>query len=287
MEENSMKGNSPKHSVQSKGKQREETNVAQSTAPSNNTNISNASVSTARYMEYERGIHCRVILQLLQNMDLQNSSTTLISDQGLIMNISEGTVVARELPKVVVAFSPIRDEEFEPYRKKYPAPFSEGDTVRNPTRNRPPASHDGGGGPHEPSDDGGAGDDNKDGQSSQHRSDESEPRVAVPDKFNPRSLVGIGETYSYEPKTVSEEECLNEILRNIPRPEFYYGDKDMMKFDIWVRTLVRWLNVADQCGPEARFSNSRQQWVITAVDIQRVNTLSSFLREKQENGVTI
>ncbi|KAJ3998441.1 hypothetical protein F5050DRAFT_1805978 [Lentinula boryana] len=150
------------------------------------------------------------------------------------MNITEGTVVARELPEVIVAFSPIRDEEFEPYRKKYPAPFSEDDIARNPIHNRLPLSHGretyeqrsnepppqrdgnggGGGGPPEPSDDGGAGDDNKDDRFSQHPTEEMEPRIAVPDKFNPRSLTGIGETYSYEPKTVLEEECLNEILRS-------------------------------------------------------------------------
>ncbi|KAJ3990755.1 hypothetical protein F5050DRAFT_1813512 [Lentinula boryana] len=162
-----------------------------------------------------------------------------------------------------------------------------------------------GGGPPEPSDDGGSGDDNKVDRMSQHPSENTEHRTTVPDKFNPRSLAGIGETYSYEPKMVSEEECLDEILRvyidlvnyhllmkpatgnnnaqktilqNIPRPEFYYGDEDIMRFDAWARTLIRWLNVADQCGPESRFSQSRQQWVITAVDIQRVNTLSSFLR---------
>ncbi|KAJ3979280.1 hypothetical protein F5890DRAFT_1558940 [Lentinula detonsa] len=168
------------------------------------------------------------------------------------MNITEGTIVARELPEVIVAF--IWDEEFEPYRKKYPAPFSEDDIARNPIHNRLPLSHGretyeqrsnepppqrdgserprrtphnnrfplsnsrnggGGGGPPEPSDDGGAGDDNKDDRFSQHPTEEMEPRIVVPDKFNPRSLTGIGETYSYEPKTVSEEECLNEILRAV------------------------------------------------------------------------
>ncbi|KAJ3975294.1 hypothetical protein EV361DRAFT_889770, partial [Lentinula raphanica] len=342
--DNSIKVNSAKNSAKSKGKQREETNVAPSVTPTTDTNVSNASVSTARYMEYERGIRRRVILQLLRNTDLQNSSTTLISDQGVTMNISEGTVVANEHPKVVIAFSPIRDEEFEPYRKLFPAPFSEQDTARSPTHSRPPISHNrepygeppdgtpprrdgsersrrtppdnrlppgpprsrgGGGGPPEPSDDGGRGNDDRDERSSRHPSEGSEPRVPIPDKFNPRSLAGIGEVYMYEPKTVSEEECLNEILRvyidlvnyhlimkpatgnnnaqktmlqNIPRPEFYYGDEDIMNFDTWVRTLIRWLNIADQCGPETRFSYSRQQWVITAVDIQRVNTLSSFLR---------
>ncbi|KAJ3999554.1 hypothetical protein F5050DRAFT_1804975 [Lentinula boryana] len=93
MEEVSIKTNSAKQSIRSKGKQREGAKVALSIAPSNNTNTSNTSVSTARYMEYERGIRRRVILQLLRNMDLQSSSTTLISDQGVIMNISEGTVV--------------------------------------------------------------------------------------------------------------------------------------------------------------------------------------------------
>ncbi|KAJ3992166.1 hypothetical protein F5050DRAFT_1715497 [Lentinula boryana] len=233
------------------------------------------------------------------------------------MNISEGTVVARELPEVTVAFSPIRDEEFEPYRKLYPEPFSEEDTARSPKCNRqsanhgkepntpnpddPPPKREGsehsrwnhhnnrpargnvhkrgrGGGPPEPSDDGGSGDDHKDEQTTQQPSEDTEHRAAAPDKFNPRSLVGIGETYVYEPKLVSEEECLDEILRvyidlvnyhllmkpatgnnnaqktilqNIPRPEFYYGDEDIMKFDTWARTLIHWLNVADQCGPES------------------------------------
>ncbi|KAJ3765033.1 hypothetical protein FB446DRAFT_795461 [Lentinula raphanica] len=302
--------------------------------------MSNTSVSTARYMEFERGLRRRVILQILRNTDLQNSSTTLISDQGVIMNISEGTVVACEQPKIMVAFSPIRDEEFEPYRKQYPAPFSEDDRVRGvgprspvipdrepgdepPPRqgggsewSRPPSNNerpppnafrvDGGDeGPPEPSDNGRPGNDDRSDRHSRHPSEGSIPRMGVPERFNPRSLAGIGEFYTYEPKTVSEEDCLNEILRvyidlvnyhlimkpatgnnnaqktilqNIPKPEFYYGEEDIMKFDTWVRTLIRWLNVADQCGPESRFSHSRQRWVITAVDIQRVNTLSSFLR---------
>ncbi|KAJ3831096.1 hypothetical protein F5878DRAFT_677946, partial [Lentinula raphanica] len=294
-----------------KGKQREEeisvVNPPTSIAPSNDTMMSNTSVSTARYMEFERGLRRRVILQILRNTDLQNSSTTLISDQGVIMNISEGTVVACEQPKIKVAFSPIRDEEFEPYRKQYPAPFSEDDKVRGvgprspvipdrepgdeppprqgggsersrqPSNNeRPPPNNfrvDGGDeGPPEPSDDGGPGNNDRDNRSSRHPSEGSILRMGVPEQFNPRSLAGIGEFYTYEPKTVSEEDCLNEILRvyidlvnyhlimkpatgnnnaqktilqNIPKPEFYYGEEDIMKFDTWVRTLIRWLNVAD------------------------------------------
>ncbi|KAJ3831497.1 hypothetical protein F5878DRAFT_667490 [Lentinula raphanica] len=212
------------------------------------------------------------------------------------MNISKGTVTACENPEIKVAFSPIRDEELEPYRKQYPVPFSDEDkartTVRNyspPTmldwepvdeqpprqggserskppsnNNRPPVkapSRGEGGEPPEPSYDGGNGRENRDDRSSRHPSERTEPKVPVPDKFNPRSLAEIGEVYSYEPRTVSEEECLNEILRvyidlvnyhlimkpatgnnnaqktvlqNIPRPEFYYGDEDIMKFNTWL-----------------------------------------------------
>ncbi|KAE9404372.1 hypothetical protein BT96DRAFT_989424 [Gymnopus androsaceus JB14] len=118
----------------------------------------------------------------------------------------------------------------------------------------------------------------------------------TPAPYNTRALSGIGDNYKYEPKTVSEEECLDTILQvyvdlinyhllnkpatgtnnaqktilqNIPRPEFFYGDEDVVKFDTWIRSMVRWLNVADQCGPESRYSESRNRWVITAVDIQR------------------
>ncbi|KAK7444298.1 hypothetical protein VKT23_015310 [Stygiomarasmius scandens] len=68
------------------------------------------------------------------------------------------------------------------------------------------------------------------------------------------------------------------IIQSIPKPEFYHGENDFVIFDAWIRGIVRWLNVADQCGPEFRWSKSKGTNVLTSVDIQRTNTIAAFLR---------
>ncbi|KAK1236509.1 hypothetical protein PQX77_000243, partial [Marasmius sp. AFHP31] len=47
------------------------------------------------------------------------------------------------------------------------------------------------------------------------------------------------------------------LIQSLPKPPSYYGDDDMTFFFDWVRTLVRWLNAADLCGRDVRWSSSR------------------------------
>ncbi|KAF9257665.1 hypothetical protein L218DRAFT_948984 [Marasmius fiardii PR-910] len=85
------------------------------------------------------------------------------------------------------------------------------------------------------------------------------------------------EEFTYDPTPQSEEEVLRSAFRNfedlitfhllgepnkantnvqktiiqsIRKLEFYYGDNDFVKFDMFLRTLVRWMNIAGLCGPE-------------------------------------
>ncbi|KAF9257901.1 hypothetical protein L218DRAFT_1005672 [Marasmius fiardii PR-910] len=70
------------------------------------------------------------------------------------------------------------------------------------------------------------------------------------------------------------------VLQSIPKPGFYYGDNnDYLAFDMWIRSIIRWLALAGLCGPELRWSTSRNTWVLTSVDMQRTNVLGTLLKE--------
>ncbi|KAF9260435.1 hypothetical protein L218DRAFT_989575 [Marasmius fiardii PR-910] len=69
------------------------------------------------------------------------------------------------------------------------------------------------------------------------------------------------------------------LLQSIPKPGNYNGQNNLTTFDDWVRDLVKWLNIAGLCGKDVRYSESKQSFVLTSVDIQRTNALSMFVKE--------
>ncbi|KAF9251454.1 hypothetical protein L218DRAFT_951995 [Marasmius fiardii PR-910] len=110
------------------------------------------------------------------------------------------------------------------------------------------------------------------------------------------------ETYVYDPTPLTEAEVLRaafrrfedliifqlfpkasdtatsnlrkNVLQSIPKPGFYYGDNnDYLAFDTWICSVIRWLALAGLCGPELRWSTSRNTWVLTLVDMQHTNVL--------------
>ncbi|KAJ3739824.1 hypothetical protein DFH05DRAFT_1585348 [Lentinula detonsa] len=114
----------------------------------------------------------------------------------------------------------------------------------------------------------------------------------------------IVETYDYDPRPRSEEEVLRAsfyryeqqimfylhgpplnqnsaaqkaILQNIPKPSKWNGEADYTKFDEWILAMIQWMNIADQCGPPTRFSQTRGAHILTSVDLIRTNTLGSYL----------
>ncbi|KAF9256133.1 hypothetical protein L218DRAFT_1007756 [Marasmius fiardii PR-910] len=93
-----------------------------------------------------------------------------------------------------------------------------------------------------------------------------------------RTFERLIECQLYGPGSSAPNNAQKTVIQNIPRPGFYYGDQDFLIFDDWVCDLVRWLNVANLCGEEVRWSKSRNQYVLTAIDMFRKNTLVSFLR---------
>ncbi|KAF9259718.1 hypothetical protein L218DRAFT_1003458 [Marasmius fiardii PR-910] len=68
------------------------------------------------------------------------------------------------------------------------------------------------------------------------------------------------------------------LIQSLPKPDYYRGEDDMTLFFEWVRSLVRWLNAADLCGRDVRWSNHRNMYVRTSVDIQRTSVTVAFLK---------
>ncbi|KAK1227976.1 hypothetical protein PQX77_009023 [Marasmius sp. AFHP31] len=93
-----------------------------------------------------------------------------------------------------------------------------------------------------------------------------------------RTFERLIERQLYGPGSSAPNNAQKTVIQNIARPGFYYGDQDFLIFDDWVRDLVRWLNVANLCREEVQWSKSRNQYVLTAIDMFRKNTLVSFLR---------
>ncbi|KAL0565071.1 hypothetical protein V5O48_016962 [Marasmius crinis-equi] len=82
----------------------------------------------------------------------------------------------------------------------------------------------------------------------------------------------------YIPGSSAPNNAQKTVIQNIPKPGYYYGDQDFLVFDEFIRDIVRWLNVANLCGSDVRWSSSRGCYVLTSVDMFRKNTLVSFLR---------
>ncbi|KAK1225509.1 hypothetical protein PQX77_011546 [Marasmius sp. AFHP31] len=68
------------------------------------------------------------------------------------------------------------------------------------------------------------------------------------------------------------------LIQALPKPGHYYGDDDLTVWDDFLHDLVRWMNMAGLCGPEVRWSVSKKKYVLTSVDIQRINALAVHLK---------
>jgi hypothetical protein len=76
------------------------------------------------------------------------------------------------------------------------------------------------------------------------------------------------------------------LIQSLPKPGTYHGEDDLTKFDQFVRGIVRWLNIADLCGKEVRWSHTKNSYVLTSVDIQRTNAISMFLKDSAQHWLT-
>ncbi|KAK1218159.1 hypothetical protein PQX77_019162 [Marasmius sp. AFHP31] len=82
----------------------------------------------------------------------------------------------------------------------------------------------------------------------------------------------------YGPGSSAPNNAQKTVIRNIPKPRFYYSEADFLVFDDWIRDLVHWLNVANLCGAEVRWSRTTNGYILTAINMFRKNVLVSFLR---------
>ncbi|KAK0462656.1 uncharacterized protein EV420DRAFT_1735524 [Desarmillaria tabescens] len=65
-------------------------------------------------------------------------------------------------------------------------------------------------------------------------------------------------------------------LQSIPRPQKYEGSSDLIEFDEWIFSIIRWMKIANICGPVYTEDEwGRQQ--LSAIDMQRTSTLATFL----------
>ncbi|KAF9255115.1 hypothetical protein L218DRAFT_1008945 [Marasmius fiardii PR-910] len=173
----------------------------------------------------------------------------------------------------------------------------------------PPLGPPGGGG----GDDGYSGDDSYPSSGAEYdrypNRKSTEPLVSRPSVFDQTRFTSADRTFNekeeftYDPKPLSEEEILRAafkcyedlirfhlfgkptkgnqnvqktIIQNVPKPQFWYGDRDFTKWDEWIRSLILWLNIADQCGKPICWSRSQGRYVLSPVDIQRINTMTAF-----------
>ncbi|KAJ3729930.1 hypothetical protein DFJ43DRAFT_1082870 [Lentinula guzmanii] len=130
-------------------------------------------------------------------------------------------------------------------------------------------------------------------------------RESTPNRYQSEDPTAtIAETYNYDPRPRSEEKVLRAsfyryeqqimfylhgpplnqnsaaqkaILQNVPKPSKWNGESDYTRFDEWILGMIQWMNIADQCGPPTRFSQTRGAHVLTSVDLIRTNTLGSYL----------
>ncbi|PBK84731.1 hypothetical protein ARMGADRAFT_1088191 [Armillaria gallica] len=65
-------------------------------------------------------------------------------------------------------------------------------------------------------------------------------------------------------------------LQSIPRPHKFHGDPDIIEFDNWLFSVIRWMKIANICGPIYHTDSSGTQQV-SDIDVQRTNTLATFL----------
>jgi len=85
--------------------------------------------------------------------------------------------------------------------------------------------------------------------------------------------------YLHGPATNLNNAAQKALLSNIGRPPKYNGKGDYVVFDEWISSVIQWMNVADQCGPQTRWSKSKNAHILTSVDMTRTNTLGTLLEK--------
>ncbi|PBK58606.1 hypothetical protein ARMSODRAFT_1091141 [Armillaria solidipes] len=65
-------------------------------------------------------------------------------------------------------------------------------------------------------------------------------------------------------------------LQSVPRPHKFHGDPDIIEFDNWLFSVIRWMKIANICGPIYHTDSSGTQQV-SDIDVQRTNMLATFL----------
>ncbi|KAK7447668.1 hypothetical protein VKT23_013924 [Stygiomarasmius scandens] len=85
--------------------------------------------------------------------------------------------------------------------------------------------------------------------------------------------------YLHGPATNLNNAAQKALLSNIGRPPKYNGKGDYVVFDEWISSVIQWINVADQCGPQTRWSKSKNAHILTSVDMTRTNTLGTLLEK--------
>ncbi|KIK66564.1 hypothetical protein GYMLUDRAFT_239487 [Collybiopsis luxurians FD-317 M1] len=143
-------------------------------------------------------------------------------------------------------------------------PSRRGNNPNMPSRNPAPfngnsGNREGEGNSPEPPNDGPNGNGDPHDNNSQCSQNSKQYKKSTPAPYNPKVLAGVGEYFPYELKNITEEECLDAILhvyinlvncnlinkpatgnnnaqkaslQNIPKPEYFHGDKDVIKLDI-------------------------------------------------------
>ncbi|KAJ3999745.1 hypothetical protein F5050DRAFT_854011 [Lentinula boryana] len=207
--------------------------------------------------------------------------------------------------------NPRRDDSPPPPEPRY---FRSGNGDRDELYDRGLGTRDPGGGgpPSEPPSQGGDDDSSPTESEDDRRPDGRRKKKArqpsrepTPNRYQSEDPnATIVETYNYDPKPRSEEEVLRAsfyryeqqimfylygpplnqtssaqkaILQNIPKPSKWNGESDYTRFDDWMLGMIQWMNIADQCGPPMRFSQTRGGHILTSVDLIRTNTLGSYL----------
>ncbi|SJL18541.1 uncharacterized protein ARMOST_22135 [Armillaria ostoyae] len=65
-------------------------------------------------------------------------------------------------------------------------------------------------------------------------------------------------------------------LQSIPCPQKYEGSSDLIEFDEWIFSIIRWMKIANICSP----IYTEDEWggqQLSAIDMQRMSTLATFL----------
>ncbi|KAK0441470.1 uncharacterized protein EV420DRAFT_1650067 [Desarmillaria tabescens] len=65
-------------------------------------------------------------------------------------------------------------------------------------------------------------------------------------------------------------------LQSIPHPQKYEGDSDLIEFNEWIFSIIRWMKITNICGP-VYTDNEWGGQQLSAIDMQHMSTLATFL----------